>query len=272
MGHLRVKLVERVERGSTRHKLVLDIAKPSKQKLSEILSEGEQRALAIASFFAELSLAGHKGGIVFDDPVSSLDHHRRTHVAHRLVAESKDRQVVVFTHDTVFLGEIRGAIEQTGVGNRICHLEWASGRPGNVCESLPWEHQSYKERLDCLDKGQSALSRAWSPYPNESQRSQMRDQYDLLRATIERVVQDIVFNGVIDRYRDWMKVGKLQGVAGFTPDECSEIMRLHKKCSDVVKAHDHSSSKNSPVPDPTQLAQDIAGLRAVIQSILARRP
>jgi wobble nucleotide-excising tRNase len=42
----------------------------------DILSEGEQRVVAIRSFFAEVGLSGGKGGIVLDDPVSSFDHRR----------------------------------------------------------------------------------------------------------------------------------------------------------------------------------------------------
>ncbi|MGB6081304.1 MAG: hypothetical protein WBF99_17815 [Xanthobacteraceae bacterium] len=40
-------------------------------KNSDILSEGEKRALA--GFFAELKEVGTRHGIVVDDPVSSLD-------------------------------------------------------------------------------------------------------------------------------------------------------------------------------------------------------
>ncbi|MDP3617342.1 MAG: AAA family ATPase, partial [Rhodoferax sp.] len=63
---------------------------------------GEQRCLSIAAFFAELSTADDPSGIVFDDPVSSLDFQWRGSVAQRLVEESKRRQVIVFTHDVVF--------------------------------------------------------------------------------------------------------------------------------------------------------------------------
>jgi wobble nucleotide-excising tRNase len=48
------------------------------------VSEGEQRCLCIAAFFAELSTADDPSGIVFDDPVSSLDYKWREGVARRL--------------------------------------------------------------------------------------------------------------------------------------------------------------------------------------------
>ncbi|MFH1743063.1 MAG: hypothetical protein ABIH23_28995, partial [bacterium] len=187
------------------------------------------------------------------------------------VEEGKNRQVIVLTHDTVFLGELRDSIERHEIPYLIQHLEWMNERPGHVVKGLPWEHQSYKERLDWLEKEQRTLDGSWPAYPNESDRDKMRKQYNRLRATIERVIQDVVFNGVVERYRDWIKVGKLDDVAGLTKNECSEIARLHKACCDVIDAHDPSSAKNAPVPNAAQLGEHIKSLKAVIEAIKARR-
>ena len=272
-GHIKIKLAERVEKGKMKHKLALDlpVTTPVTTKLDEILSEGEQRAIAIGSFLAELHLAGHRGGIVFDDPVSSLDHHRRKQVARRLVEEAKKRQVIVLTHETVFLGELLDSIEQHGVDCLIHHLEWMDDRPGHITGGLPWEHTSYKERLDKLEKAQKALQRSWSAYPNEEDRARMRQQYDLLRATIERIIQDVVFNRVVQRHRDWIRIDRLDDVVGFAEGECKEIARLHKACCEVVASHDHPSAKNASVPDANQLGTDIEDLKAVVVAIKARR-
>jgi len=269
VGHIKTKLSERVEKGKMKHKLVLDL--PATTKLDEILSEGEQRAIAIGSFLAELHLAGHGGGIVFDDPVSSLDHHLRKKVALRLVREAKKRQVIILTHDTVFLGELRDAIEQESVDFLMRHLEWRNGRPGHVSEGLPWEHKSYKDRLDKHEKAQREIEKNWPVYPNEGDRAKMSREYDLLRATIERIIQDVVFNGVVQRYRDWIRIDRLEQVVGFTEAEYQEIDRLHKACSEVVGAHDPVSAKDAPVPDAKQLGKDIADLNAIVNSIKDRR-
>lgn len=269
VGHIKTKLTGRVEQGKMKHKLVLEL--PVTRRLDEILSEGEQRAIAIGSFLAELSLAGHHGGIVFDDPVSSLDHHRRRDVACRLVAEGKNRQVIILTHDTVFLAELLCEVETQRVAHLVHHVEWTGSFAGHVNDGLPWEHQSYKDRLDKLEKAQKNLERRWPPYPNAQEAAEIRQQYDRLRATIERVIQDVVFNGVIKRYEDYIRVGNLKEVVGLTDAECIEIDRLHKACCHVVTAHDPSSAKNAPVPTPTQLGQDIADLKVLIESIRARR-
>ena len=271
--HIKTKLDGRVERGKMKHRLVLDfsVATPVTTKLEEILSEGEQRAIAIGSFLAELHLADHQGGIVFDDPVSSLDHYRRKWVARRLVEEAKKRQVIVLTHDTVFLAELRHFIEQLHCGYFINYLEWANNRPGHVSEGLPWEHKTFLERLDKHEKAQKELERNWPAYPNEEDRGKMHREYSRLRATIERGIEEIVFNRVVRRYQDEIRFKQLRDVVGFTEDEFQEIERLHKACCNVTEAHDPSSVKDAPVPDPIQLGKDIAALRAVVDKIKARR-
>ena len=53
-------------------------------RVGEILSEGEHRCVALAAFLAELATTESRSSIVFDDPVSSLDHMHRNVVARRL--------------------------------------------------------------------------------------------------------------------------------------------------------------------------------------------
>jgi hypothetical protein len=151
------------------------------------------------------------------------------------------------------------------------HLTWVGDRAGQCVEGLPWDHQPYRDRIDKLEKHQKRLEKNWSPYPNESQTEEMRCAYSRFRATLERVIQDVVFNGVIQRYRDWIRVDNLKGAVGFTELEFQEIDRLHKIACGVTEAHDRSSAKNSPVPGPDQLAKDIASLKTLIEDIKKRR-
>lgn len=251
------------------HQLLLDL--PVATKIDEILSEGEQRAIALGSFFAELSLANHSCGIILDDPVSSLDHFRRRNVARRLVEEARTRQVIVFTHDTSFLGQLSDEIETEGIAHSMLFLEWKGGFPGSVNEGLPWDHQGYKARIDALEQAQSKLAKTWPVYPGESEIASMRQQYDRVRATLERVIQDVVFNGVVKRYRDWIKVDSLKDVVGFSRPEYEAIERLHKRSCDVITAHDASSAKAASVPSAIDLGNDIAALKAIVETIHNRR-
>ena len=73
----------------------------------DVLSEGEQRALGLACFLADVNGQPVKHGIIVDDPVSSLDNVRIRGVAARLVDEAAaGRQVIVFTHNLLFFSEV----------------------------------------------------------------------------------------------------------------------------------------------------------------------
>lgn len=113
-----------------------------KADIGKILSEGEHRCVALAAFMAELVTANDRSGIVFDDPMSSLDHLFRSNVAQRLAEEANHRQVVVFTHDITFLFEIVKKAEEIGPDIKFQTVNRRSSGPGFVEDDLPFKAQS----------------------------------------------------------------------------------------------------------------------------------
>ena len=172
----------------------------------------------------------------------------------------------------LFLGQLRDEIDEKKLEHKISFLEWKGQYAGNVCDGLPWGHSSYKERIHALESMHTKLvNKPWPPYPNEDDAAEMLKAYDRMRATIERVIQDVVFNGVVRRYRDWIRVDGLKKVVGFDETECREIIRLYQRCNGLIDAHDPSSAKNAPVPNVTKLGKDIDDLKTVIETIQNRR-
>ncbi|MBK8913285.1 MAG: AAA family ATPase [Phycisphaerales bacterium] len=240
-------------------------------KVDDIASEGEHRCIALAAFMAELSQASHKSALVFDDPVSSLDHARRSKVAKRLVKEAIERQVIVFTHDIVFLCELFDATEGAASPVQYMHLCWNGDKPGFCQPGLPWDWKKYTDRIDALEKEQRRIATSWSTVPNPTNVADIRLAYTRLSATLERIVQDVILNGVIGRYRDWVRVEKLEDVAGFSMAECAEALRIDKKCSSITCRHDPAAAKGAPVPEPSELLQDLNSLKALVEQVKARR-
>ena len=102
------------------------------QNPSAVLSEGEQKVIAIADFLAEMQLSEVNRGIIFDDPVTSLDEKRKSEIAERLVKESLKKQVIIFTHDLVFVSNILVKSENTK-NAILCHwIESRDGKPRQV--------------------------------------------------------------------------------------------------------------------------------------------
>ncbi len=112
---LRVELIrETSSYGMPNFRVVL-VRQPD-AKIGSILSEGEHRCIALTAFLSELATLGNRSGIVFDDPVSSLDQEYREALAKRLVQEaSTSRQVIVFTHDIVFLFMLEHTSREIGL-------------------------------------------------------------------------------------------------------------------------------------------------------------
>jgi hypothetical protein len=262
-------LIPRGDKSKNKYRLGLDL--PATFSLDEILSEGEQRSISIGCFLAELRQFSHKGAIVFDDPVSSLDHWRRQYVARRLADEARDRQVIVFTHETVFLALLEDAAEKAQVGFHTQNLEWQGGRPGVVVQGLPWDHQPYAQRIDALERTQRKLEKTWPPYPNAEETELIRRQYSLLRSTIERVIQDLILGGVIRRHHEYVKAGDLYRVVGFPLSEQQEYDRLVSRCNRITEAHDPSSGQYLPPPTAADLGADLAALKAILDITQARQ-
>jgi energy-coupling factor transporter ATP-binding protein EcfA2 len=163
LGHLAFRPVEVELReaggadGVLYHKLVLTRAPGVDLPL--VVSEGEQRCLSIAAFFAELSTADDTSGIVFDDPVSSLDYKWREGVARRLVQESKTRQVIVFTHDVVFLLFLKQFAEELDIEQLDQHVRQLPSGAGVCAEELPWVAMPVKRKIGYLKNERQAADR-----------------------------------------------------------------------------------------------------------------
>lgn len=71
-------------------------------KVSEIMSEGEQKAIALAEFATDLNIRKNFCTTLFDDPVTSFDYKRAEKIADMIYKMSKERQVIVFTHNIMF--------------------------------------------------------------------------------------------------------------------------------------------------------------------------
>ena len=106
MPHFRVSLIRKPE-----------------ARVGKILSEGEHRCVALAAFLAELATTESRSAVVFDDPVSSLDHMHREAVAERLADEGQHRQVIVLTHDIDFLFLLDQSCRKTDHAPRVSQCD-----------------------------------------------------------------------------------------------------------------------------------------------------
>ena len=146
--HLPISADFKREKGAT--KAVLRLAARHSSLLKSIASEGEWRAVALAFFFAELSVRHDDAGIILDDPVSSLDDERRKYIADRLIEESTKRQVIIFTHDLPFLADLHHGAKANDVAMSTCGMWRWETTLAEFDSEIPFKALSLKKRVGQL--------------------------------------------------------------------------------------------------------------------------
>ena len=266
VGHLQVHLKSLSAKGKSYHKLVIQL--PGGLDPSDILSEGEQRAVAIASFLAEANIGGGRWGLVFDDPVSSLDHRRRERVALRLAEEASKRQVIVFTHDLYFLSLLQLAAAKTGTSVAALSLIRTPAGFGVATPDLPFDGATTKARVGMLRQLQTECSALRKINDEGGYEARARFTYQRLRDTWERAVEEVLLNGVIWRFKAGVSTQSLREVLVEDPDYMA-IKRGMDQCSRFV--HDGSGNAIVEVPEPDELEADITALEDWRKTAEARR-
>lgn len=256
-------------RGALYHKLQLRRA-PGVEVV-KVVSEGEARCLSIASFFAELSTAAHRSAILFDDPVSSLDHTWRRNVAKRLVEESRMRQVVVFTHDIVFLLALTDAASDIGVDVKHQCLRRDQSHAGFASQEIPWIAMRVGRRIGQLKQlAQKASARYSKGHQGEYEEGAARI-YGLLRESWERAVEEVLLGGTVERYRHSIETKRARKLADISEEDLRALDKGMTKCSMWLPGHDHAPGGNAPFPNPTELEADIGTLDDWVRAIRKRR-
>lgn len=199
------------------------------------LGEGEQTAAALADFLTEVELNGACAGIVFDDPVTSMDHVRKESIARRLVDEASRRQVIVFTHDILFTNYLATAAEEVGVdfaGRTVWRDD--SNAPGAI-DRLAFPHEHYEGAAHDRAKKHFDVAKTLVGDP---QRDALEKACGSLRTAYEDFIQKKLFNNVVRRWRENVTFTLNQVFF----DEAIAL-RVHERMSVLsryIDAHSHS--------------------------------
>jgi energy-coupling factor transporter ATP-binding protein EcfA2 len=238
---------------------------------NQILSEGEQRAMGLALFLAEVRLQNHKSTVVFDDPSTSFDHHHRRHMAARLAALAVDRPVLVLTHDAVFLSEINFAVKRSGQAVAYQTVRWDSHHPGLVSAGLTWETMDAFARLAALEQSVAPLKQHCGDYMDEATEEAVKVAYTRLRGTIERAVREVFMNNTVRPFSDEVSVDSFGAVIGHPQDEWDQVTEIYARCCEVTDAHDTNAAHQLAIPDPSTLEQDITNFKGLLDKAKKRR-
>ncbi|MBX9912202.1 MAG: AAA family ATPase [Beijerinckiaceae bacterium] len=271
LDHIPFRVSDTSEQGQSRFSVSLQGI--DKIANNQILSEGEQRALALACFLAEIADEGEGYGLVVDDPVSSLDQRRIRLVAERLVHEAaKGRQVIVFTHSLVFFNEVVAQAAKAGEAapliKMVIRKTEAQGFGVVEEDTEPWLARSVSARITDLRARAKQLSGA-TDFTSDIYRRQAKDFYSDLRETWERSVEEVVLNKTVERLVPDVMTKRLSGVV--VSDEDYKAIFFAMKHVSERSGHDMPAGRDIPVPNPTEMLADVQTLDAFQANYKNRR-
>jgi hypothetical protein len=242
--------------------------------LSKIVSEGEGRCVALAAFLAEVRCAPHASAIVFDDPVSSLDHRWRQNVARRLVEEAKVRQVIVFTHELVFLHALLTEAEKQGIPHTTQTVRRSKKDmlAGHVEEELPWDGLSTKKRIGVLRTLWQAAEKVHRTQEESDYSRHVAYLYGRIRQTWERALEEVLLGDVVQRFRQSIETQRLKNLDDITAGDLKTVEDGMGKSSEWEGGHDHALAINKPLPEPAEIKADIDALETWVAAVRKRRP
>ena len=232
-------------------------------KLPEVLSEGEQTALGLAGFLTEAEFDESRSALVFDDPVTSLDHVRREKVAKRIVGMASERQVIVFTHDVTFTVDLRRACEDAGVQfTERAILLGPQRQPGHAQDKLPWTAQDSAQRLDTLDRRLAAVKRGAGGWDEEEYGRRARELAGEMSETWERVISQEIANRLVRPDTNYVQPKMMRVLSQITEQDDKEFQSSYSRVSAWAPRHDNAAALNYVPPSLDELETEIGLMRA----------
>lgn len=229
---------------------------------TDILSIGEQKAVSMADFFAEIKLSETNSGAIFDDPVSSLDDERKQIIAQRLVEESKERQIIVFTHDLVFVSQLIQSCQEIH-NEHSCHwIENSGNTPGRIwSNNTPSYEKAYKTSHNAKEYYNNAKKA--SPQLREQE---IKNGFAALRTSYEALVVFDLFSGVVQRFTERVSIESLSNVF-FSEELKKNILDSFSLCCRYMEGHSHSDKYAYIKPTIDNLNEEILRFDQVKKAI-----
>ena len=232
-------------------------------QLNDILSEGEQTVVALAQFIAESKFNTNENVLFFDDPVNSLDLKRMRVIAKSLVQLAKNKQVVIFTHNLVFLSYLKTAVEQDKELKKYKFYQTektdCNGKiyVGKITERANPNMESYKFYSNEIEKFLN--KNATTPLTL----SDIELAYDYMRCGIELLISNELLHGTTERYKHDISVMRFSKIDFDRVKEVQEpITELYEQICCYIPGHSSSLAAKLE-PDIETLRSDFEKLKAI---------
>ena len=230
--------------------------------MPQVLSRGEQTALGLVGYLTEAFFDQTHSALVLDDPVTSLGHDRRAHIANRLAQFAQDRQVIVFTHDVTFVGDLRKAAEREGITFTERCVERRPGGSIGVCrDQHPWKVKDVRSRLGQLETQLARIKREHAQWDAETYEKETADWAGKLSETWERMIHLEIVNQVVDRSTSEVRPKMFRMLARITEADDREFQESYGRCSLWARRHDKCPEVSYVPPEIAEMEAELGRIR-----------
>lgn len=211
----------------------------------EILSEGEQKSIALAEFLTELQLDNIKAPVIFDDPVNSLDHKIIDSFAKRIIRLGEQRQVVIFTHSVLLFNSLLYSSAQPS----FKHLSYKFYNSQKEYDFVGVITEAEEEKNKVKQNIKNINTLINNKPKDRSEVEVAKEGFGELRSAIELCIEHEIFNGTIQRYQKHVSLGKFIHVNSDGLGKHKDTLNdMYERCWGFINAH---SNPESVYNDPT---------------------
>jgi hypothetical protein len=237
----------------------------AEHKPSKVLSEGEQKVIALADFLAEASLRLVPAPLIFDDPVNSLDYLRINEVSDRIAQLAVERQVIVFTHNIWLAVALLGRFEKNKDACTYYRVSDEGGK-GMIAKGV-------HPRWDTVSKTEGRINKAIQDAKTregDEREIFVERAYSLIRTWCEVVVEKELFAGVLGRFAPNVMMSSLASVKTDRLDAAiTTILPIFEKACRVMEGHSQPLESLGVTPSLSDAEADWDKLRNARKKYIA---
>ena len=235
-----------------------EVSTASSISTMQVLSEGEQTAAGLAGFLTEVYFDDSKSAVIFDDPMSSLDHQRRSNAAVRIVELAQDRQVIVFTHDLIFLAELVKCANHFGVDIFEQTIQRNGVKqPGLIISEFPWKAKNVKMRIGDLREDLARIKKRRDSLSADEYEKLTSEWAGRLSETWERLIRSEVIYRIVDRSTTEVRPKLVRILAQITEDDYQDFDASYSVVSTWTRRHDKSEEFSYVAPEPEEMEYEL---------------
>lgn len=232
--------------------------------ITEIMSEGEQKAIALAEFAVDLKIRENNCTILFDDPVTSFDYKRAEKIADIINELSKERQVIVFTHNIMFYYKMYSFIEkEKDKENMLFKVdEFDRDNKGIISYSSSGRLENLNDMNKRINNNAQEIN-SKKCVGDELERT-LQITYSDIRTWCELMVEEGFLKCIIRRYEPNIRFSSVPKINGEFINYLPNVTKLFEKSCRYMTGHSQPTETLNIKPTREEFVNDYAFIKEAI--------